>query len=165
MVSPSEPGEYSVELGNDALAPGTWTLAGSGGADVGSFNTSLQVAGPLFDVTDFGVQGTSFSQAQPLTMTWSCPDPNGQVGALVISANNADSLFGLIMCSAACGDGQVTIGSDLLRQLPLSSEGAAILTANFFSDLQSGRIQASGLDFGLFGYNVGESLVGVTLTQ
>ncbi len=71
----------------------------------------------------------------------------------------------LVMCSASCSDGQVTIGSNLLGQLPLSSEGAAFLTANFFSDLQSGRIEASGLDFGLFGYNVGEVLFGVTLTQ
>ena len=165
VIGPSQPGEYSMDLGIDALAPGTWTLAGSGGADVGAFNTTLEVAGPLFNVTSFGVQGTSFSQAQPPTINWNCPDPNGQVGVIVASANNKNLLFGTITCSAACGDSQVTIGSDLLGQLPVSSEGAAFLTANFFSDLQSGRIEASGLDFGLFGYNVGEILIGVTLTQ
>ena len=71
----------------------------------------------------------------------------------------------LVMCSASCSDGQITINSSVLSQLPVSSESAAFLTANFFSDLQSGRIEASGLDFGLFGYNVGEVLFGVTLTQ
>ena len=165
VIGPSEPGEYEMDLGVDALVPGTWTLAGSGGADVGAFNTTVEVPGPLFSVTDFGVQRGAFSQAQPLTMTWSCPDPKGQVGVLVASANEADLLFGLIMCSAACGDGQVTIGSDLLGQLPLNTTGTAFLTANFFSDLQSGRIEASGLDFGLFSYNVSESLIGVSVTQ
>ncbi len=165
VIGPSQPGEYSMDLGIDALAPGTWTLAGSGGADVGAFNTMVEVLSPLFSVTNFGVQGTSFSQSQPLTINWSCPDPNGTVGVFMASANAADSLFGVVMCSASCSDGQVTIGSDLLGQLPVSSEAAAFVTANFFSDLQSGRIEASGLDFGLFGYNVGESLFGVTLTQ
>ena len=83
----------------------------------------------------------------------------------MVSANAVDLLFGVVMCSASCSDGQVTIGSDLLGQVPVSSEGAALFTANFFSGLQSGRIEASGLDFGLFAYNVGESLFGVTLTQ
>ena len=165
VVGPSQPGEYSVELGNDALAPGTWTLAGSGGADIGAFNTMVEVVGPLFSVTDFGVQGTSFSRAQPLTISWSCPDPNGTVGVFLASADAVESLFGVVMCSASCSDGQVTISSALLGQLPLSSQGAAFLTANFFSDLQSGRIEASGLDFGLFGYSVGEGLIGVSLTQ
>ena len=165
VIGPSQPGEYSMDLGIDALAPGTWTLAGSGGADVGAFNTMVEVLSPLFSVTDFGVQGTSFSQSQPLTINWSCPDPNGTVGVFMVSANAVDLLFGVVMCSASCSDGQVTIGSDLLGQVPVSSEGAALLIANFFSDLQSGRIEASGLDFGLFGYNVGESLFGVTLTQ
>ena len=165
VIGPSQPGEYSVELGNDALVPGTWTLAGSGGADVGAFNTMVEVVGPLFSVTDFGVQGTSFSQAQPLTISWSCPDPNGTVGVFLAAADAVESLFGVVMCSASCSDGQVTIGSALLSQLPLSSQGAAFLTANFFSDLQSGRIEASGLDFGLFGYSVGEGLIGVSLTQ
>ena len=165
VIGPSEPGEYEMDLGVGALVPGTWTLAGSGGADVGAFNTMVEVVGPLFSVTDFGVQGTSFSRAQPLTISWSCPDPNGTVGVFMASANSGDSLFGVVMCSASCSDGQVTIGSNLLGQLPLSSESAAFLTANFFSDLQSGRIEASGLDFGLFGYNVGEGLIGVSLTQ
>ncbi len=164
-IGPSQPGEYSMDLGNNALAPGTWTLGGSGGADIGAFNTMVEVLSPLFSVTDFGVQGTSFSASQPLTINWTCPDPNGTVGVFMASANSAESLFGVVMCSASCSDGQVTIGSNLLGQLPLSSESAAFLTANFFSDLQSGRIEASGLDFGLFGYNVGESLFGVTLTQ
>ena len=165
VIGPSQPGEYSMDLGIDALAPGTWTLTGSGGADVGAFNTMVEVLSPLFSVTDFGVQGTSFRQSQPLTINWSCPDPNGTVGVFMVSANAVDSLLGVVMCSASCGDGQVTISSDLLGQLPVSSEGFAFLTANFFSDLQSGRIEASGLDFGLFGYNVGESLIGITLTQ
>ena len=58
VIGPSQPGEYELELGSDALAPGTWTLAGSGGADVGAFNTMVEVLSPLFSVTDFGVQGT-----------------------------------------------------------------------------------------------------------
>ena len=125
----------------------------------------VEVVGPLFSVTDFGLQGTSFSRAQPLTISWSCPDPNGTVGAFLASADAVESLFGVVMCSASCSDGQVAISSALLGQLPLSSQGAAFLTANFFSDLQSGRIEASGLDFGLFGYSVGEGLIGVSLTQ
>ncbi len=165
VIGPSQPGGYESELGNGALGPGIWTLSGSGGSDVGPFNTVLGAFGLLSSVTDFGVQGTSFSQAQPLTMTWSCLDLNGQVGVLVASVNDADLLFGVVMCSASCFDGQITINSSVLSQLPVSSEGATFLTANFFSDLQSGRIEASGLDFGLFGYNVGESLIGVTLTE
>ena len=165
VIGPSQPGEYESELGNGALGPGIWTLSGSGGSDVGPFNTVLGAFGLLSSVTDFGVQGTSFSQAQPLTMTWSCLDLNGQVGVLAASVNDADLLFGVVMCSASCSDGQITINSSVLSQLPVSSESAAFLTANFFSDLQSGRIKAFGLDFGLFGYNVGESLFGITLTE
>ncbi len=164
-IGPTTIGEYQVQLGNNVIAPGTWTLTGSGGADVGTFTASVTIP-TIFTVTNFGMPGGMFSQARPLQATWSCPDPNAQVGAILISLNQPQNLVGLALCSAACSAGQIVIPSNVLSQLPLSEPNGAALLLILQPDLaRSGRIQATGLDFGLFNYGIVEAGFGSTLTQ
>ncbi len=164
-IGPTTTGEYRLELGNNVVAPGTWTLTGSGGADVGPFTASLTLPG-IFTVTNFGMPGGTFSQGLPLQPTWSCPDPNAQVGAILNSVNRARNLAGVASCSAACSAGQIVIPSSVLSQLPLSGANEAALLLMLQPDLaRSGRIQATGLDFGLFRYAIIETGIRGTLTQ
>jgi uncharacterized protein (TIGR03437 family) len=155
-LAPRTPGVYADVLSQNALQPGTWTLSGAGGADVGSFTSTLTVPSPLFSVTDFGLQNGQIRQSAGLTMTWACPDPNGQVVATLMSFNDPQSLLGMAFCTFACSDRRGTMGADVLRQLPASSGDFGTMLAIAFGPGPSGMsaIKASGLTQGIFTYAI-----------
>lgn len=155
-LTAKEPGEYLLDLPSPGLAPGAWSLQ--------AFTSTLNIPGPLFTVTGFGLTAGEFRRSQPLRVTWTCPDRNGQVGVTVTSVDAEKFLFGVVSCCYACRDLQAAIGTDLLGQLPLSSQMGAGISAVFMPDLAgSGKIQATGIDFGESVYSVGASVSGATL--
>ena len=163
--APKTPGVYADVLSQNALQPGTWTLSGSGGADVGSFTSTLTVPSPLFSVSDFGLQNGQIKQSAGLTMTWACPDPNGQVVATLMSFNDPQSLLGMAFCTFACADRKGTMGADVLRQLPASSGDFGTMLAIAFGPGPSGMsaIKASGLTQGIFTYAIASAMMGAPL--
>jgi uncharacterized protein (TIGR03437 family) len=153
-VPASSLGVYTVApslTGNGpVIATGAWTVTGPGGKDVGPFTAKLNIA-QLFQVTNLGVTGSTFSQSQPLNFAWTCPDPSGQV-IISVDSKGASSHSGLI-CSAACSAGSYTIPSSLLKQLPVSQSGAATLFVAYFPSLNTtNSFTATGLTSGSFFY-------------
>lgn len=155
---------YSLVLGLNVVAPGTWTLSGSGGADVGAFGpVNLNIAG-LFNVTSFGFTGTTFSRSQSLNQTWTCPDPGGEVVSTVTSTDILKMLYGTAICTARCGAGSLTIPSSVLQQLPPSFAAGASVFITFIPDFtKTPQIRATGLDLGYFTYSDGASRSQLTL--
>jgi hypothetical protein len=158
-------GIYRYQLPASGLQPGTWTLSGSGGADVGSFTSTLTVPSPLFSVSDFGLQGGQIKQSAGLTSTWTCPDPNGQVIEELVSFNDPRSLVGVALCTFACPDRKGTMGSDVLRQLPVSSGDIGTMLNIWFAPGPTGMsaFKATGLTQGIFFYGISSTRIGAPL--
>lgn len=161
-IAPLTPGEYAQDT---PLAPGAYTLAGSGGSDVGSFTSSVTVAGPLFNVTSFGLVSGAMSQSRTTQVAWTCPDANAQVTLMLFSIDSQKSLYGSLVCTVQCSATQFTFSVEQMRQLPVSNEGGAgIFTFFLPSASGTGRIQASGLtEPGFFGYTITAGVVGASL--
>jgi len=163
--TPKTVGLYGDVLSQNALQPGAWTLSGSGGADVGSFTSALSVPSPLFNITDFGLQSGQIKQSAGFTVTWACPDPNGQVIETLMSFNDPQSLLGMAFCTFACSDRKGTMGADVLGQLPVSSGDFATMLSVSFAPGPTGisAIKASGLTQGIFTYAIASVMMGAPL--
>ncbi len=154
-------GTYSITPsftgGGFTITTGNWALRGTGGTganSVGAFGpVNLNIA-TLFTVTSFGFNATAFSQSQPLTMTWTCPDPSGEVIASISSVNTTTSIFGGAVCTASCSAGTLTVPVSILKQMPASTTGNAQILLFYTPAFQNApKITASGLDFGYFVYS------------
>lgn len=110
------------------LGKGTWTLTGSGGADVGSFTAKT-------DVPDDLVWTNSGNFASPprtdLTITWSGGNLNAQslvtvYGASVVVNPNDPSLSRgkQFFCNAPASAGKFVVPASVTSQLPSSNVGA-----------------------------------------
>jgi uncharacterized protein (TIGR03437 family) len=162
--APKTVGVYGDLLSQNALQPGSWALSGSGGSDVGAFTSTLSVPSPLFSVSDFGLQNGQFRQSAGLTITWACPDPSGQVIAMLMSFNDPQSLLGMALCTFACTGGRGTMGADVLRQLPTSSDFGTMLSIAFGPGPTGvSAIKATGLTQGIFTYSISSTLMGASL--
>jgi len=162
-------GEYGYELGQNVIqASGVWTLAGSGGPDVGHFTVTQTLPSLLFTMRDFGTPGGSgmFSQSSPLNLSWSCPDAGDPVGVSLASFNAGTKLMGMAFCSFSCGNGTGQVGADVLKQLPLSSQAAAIVSVAYTPNpAKIPAIKASGLTQGAFGLVITSTMSGLQLVQ
>jgi uncharacterized protein (TIGR03437 family) len=163
--TPKTVGVYGDVLSQNALQPGAWTLSGSGGADVGSFTSALSVPSPLFNITDFGLLNGQIKQSAGFTVTWACPDPNGQVIETLMSFNDPQQLVGMAFCTFPCPAGRGTMGADVLGQLPVSSGDFGTMLSVSFAPGPTGisAIKASGLTQGAFAYAIASVMMGAPL--
>ena len=120
--------------GSPTLAAGTYTVAGTGGADVGAFSASITLPGD-FVWTNQSSIANPIPRASPLTVTWT-----GAAGGLVtvlgaaltrISGTGASATFSALgfNCTAPASAGSFTVPSSILQQLPAVS--GDVLTASF----------------------------------
>jgi hypothetical protein len=133
------------------LNPGNFTLAGGGGADIGSFVASLVMPAAF---TWIGRDSLStVNRAAPLTLNWSGVAPGYSVfvaGGGVDLPANASTMF---LCLAKPGDTSLTIPSVVLANIPaahqrkLQSLGA--LYVGEWPLANPVAFSASGLDSGL----------------
>jgi uncharacterized protein (TIGR03437 family) len=117
---------------------GTFTFKGSGGADVGSFTSTITLANPLLTWTNQNAAAT-IDRAQGLTVTWSGGNPGTYViitGGTVVSPQ----VIGSYKCLAPVDAGQFTVPSYILSALPAGS-GSTLLQNNIYASLP-----ATGLD-------------------
>jgi hypothetical protein len=152
----TSPGNYGIPLslsgGSPTITTGKWTIAGPGGKDVGAFTASLTIP-QLFTVTSTGVAAGTFSQSQPLTPTWTCSDPTGQVIVAVSSGNTTTGITGGATCSAVCSAGSYTVPASVLKQLPVSTSGGAQITVFYLPSIAKvATFTAPGLNTGFFVY-------------
>jgi hypothetical protein len=127
-------------LPDDAIpqSGGTFTFKGSGGADVGSFTSTLTLANPLLTWTNQGAAAT-IDRAQELKVTWTGGNPGTYVLISGVSTSTSH-VTQSYKCLANAGDGQFTVPSYILSALP-AGNGGTLLQNNVYSPLS-----AAGLD-------------------
>ncbi len=128
----------SLAAGGIPSSGGTFTFSGSGGADVGSFTSTVTLSNPTFKWTNQSAV-TTVDRTQGLLVTWTGGNPGTYVdiGGTSTSTSGAIAGFG---CRAAVEAGQFTVPSYILMGLPAGSGGV-----NLQSDVFS-TFSAAGLD-------------------
>lgn len=134
----SGPGLYQYHFTN-GNPPGAYTLSGSGGKDVGSFQVSLNVPAPTLNVTNQAALAF-VTRAQGAAVTWTGGFTNGFVQ--VVGSGGAPAVK--FVCYAPTSAGQLSIPASILLAVP-PGPGTIIYTdANAVQ-----TISASGVDVGL----------------
>jgi len=118
--------------GNGSILPGTYTLNGAGGTDVGSFNNVSITVGPAFTLSP--ALPTTVTESAGLTLSWTGGNASDQV--LIIGASGAVTGTGAnsitssteFICTTTAGAKTFTVPASILTQLPTVT--AASITAN-----------------------------------
>jgi hypothetical protein len=128
----------SGATGSPTLAAGTYTVAGTGGADVGPFSASITLPGDFVWSNQSSIPNP-IPRASPLTVTWT-----GAAGGLVnvlgaaltrtggTSTNGIYSALGF-NCTAPASAGSFTVPSSILQQLPAVSGDATAASFGLLS--------------------------------
>jgi uncharacterized protein (TIGR03437 family) len=145
------------------LGPGSWTISGSGGADVGAFNAKIT----LPDNLDWTNRGNFSTVPQSdLTITWSGGNTSANpvltvfgnstiVNATDPSKSRAKSFY----CAAPASAGRIVVPAAIRQQLPSSTTAAGetafaslgITTggfATFTAPLSKGTLDAGSIAYG-----------------
>jgi uncharacterized protein (TIGR03437 family) len=138
------------------LDPGSYTISGPGGKDVGAFSTTLTLAPALVWANQ--AQVTSIDRNTPLTITWSGGDPSQTVAILGGSSNQKSKQSGSFYCFAPASAGSFVIPANIL--VDLQPTGSTIGTSDTIGMLAVGalpmsspqKFTASGLDSGMVFY-------------
>ena len=142
------------------LAPGNYTVAGTGGNDVGAINASIPVPASLTWTNRD--QTTTVSRSQPLTVNWS-GGPSGQ-GVSILGENsdlrtNSSAVF---YCVAPPGATSFTVPPQVLAFVPPSRPNPLDSTGIIFVISSSSvSLTAKGLDVGLASstYKTGKTVI------
>jgi hypothetical protein len=140
-------GAYNAVLAVGAIpqSGGTFTFRGAGGADVGSFTSTVELSNPLMNWTNQSAAGT-IDRSQGLTVTWTGGNPGSYVSisgtAGAGNSGGAGPAVGFT-CLAPAGDGRFTVPSYILLSLPTGAGGVEVQNILYSS------LSASGLDIGL----------------
>jgi uncharacterized protein (TIGR03437 family) len=161
--NPIIPSLYSSTLGGglDALFggtppapyldPGTYTISGTGGTDIGPFSASLTIPSPISWTNQDAI--SSIDRSAGVTFAWS----GGSDGQLVMLAGmasdtNSDATTGFV-CFVASNPGSFTVPTPVLANL--APTGDSSLGALMFGTVPAGAgstFTASGLDSGMAFY-------------
>ncbi len=137
-------GAYYSPLAAGAIPStgGTFIFKGSGGADVGSFTSTVTLTNPLMTWTN-QASFSSVDRTQPLTVTWSGGNPGSYVfiaGGSVATGNPAVKAD--FTCMAPVEAGQFTVPSYILLSLPAGNGSLNLQNAVF------APLTATGIDVG-----------------
>jgi uncharacterized protein (TIGR03437 family) len=132
------------------LNPGTFTVTGPGGPQVGGFTSSLSLGSSL-NWTNSSITDVTRSAGQ--VVTWTGGDANGTV-LIVGSATNSDTVGASFSCYANASAGTFTIPSQVLLALPVSAVVSGLSTGSLAVGQYSTPtpFSASGLDYAFLVY-------------
>jgi hypothetical protein len=158
--------------GQPTIVAGTYSVAGTGGADVGAFNTSIAVPG-TFTWTNQANLPDSIPRSSNLTITWT----GGGEGLVSITGISGSTLAGgstenpiidagVFACTAPASAGNFSVPSSVLQQLPAiaatSETGIGMLLVNAIPDPSKNQgvftapLTAGGsIDWGFISYSIG----------
>ena len=150
-------GPYSASLGGGLpgstaqplfLTPGTLTVSGSGGKDVGAFQTTLTLSAPLAWTNRDQI--SSIDRSAGVTVNWTGGDARSQIALIGGQSNDpsgtASSRF---LCAAAIADGHFTVPPFVLANLPPNtSMGSSALFLASMPNSLSATLTAPGIDRG-----------------
>ncbi len=130
------------------LDPGIFRIFGTGGADVGAFQTSVTIGTPVVWTNRDRI--TTVNRASNLSITWSGGDASKLVLIAGAGANSDTQAAAGFFCFVPAAPGSFTVPASMLGNLPASSSGSAV-GALVVGSLPSGNyptFTARGLDFG-----------------
>ncbi|MCC6537956.1 MAG: hypothetical protein IT162_10425 [Bryobacterales bacterium] len=142
------------------LDPGTYTVTGPGGADVGSFTARVTVPQPLTTNLD---SINSVGIGSPLTVTWNAA--GASANELIFIAGSSTTRNPVAGASFVCFErasaGTFTVPAEVTLAMPRSEtiEGAATGALTVISSpyTDANRFTASGLDIGTVTYSTAEA--------
>jgi len=123
---------------------GTFTFRGNGGADVGSFTTTVELSNPLLNWTNQSA-AAAVDRSQGLLVTWTGGNPGSYV-VITGSSGNGQVLPPIVSgftCLAPAADGRFTVPEYILLAMPAGPGGVQVQN-NIYS-----LFSAEGLDIGL----------------
>jgi uncharacterized protein (TIGR03437 family) len=144
---PTIRGAYNALLTAAAIpqSGGTFTFRGAGGADVGTFTSTVELSNPLMAWTNRSAAAT-IDKSQGLTVTWTGGNPGSYISisgnAVAANSGGAGPSAGFT-CLAPAADGRFTVPSYILLGLPAGPGGVAV------QNIIYSALSASGLDVGL----------------
>jgi uncharacterized protein (TIGR03437 family) len=158
--------------GAPTLAQGTYRMAGTGGADIGAFNASLDVPG-AFQWTNEGSLANPIPRSSNMNITWT----GGGSGLVTITGTAMAQAGGtetnpiydatIFSCIAQASAGSFSVPSSVLQQLPavssdITTGSMGSLTVMAVSDASKGQglftapLTAGGsIDQGYMSYAIG----------
>jgi uncharacterized protein (TIGR03437 family) len=146
-VLAGNPGQFSATLSaaGTYLSPGTYTITGTGGADIGGFSAAFTIpaAPTLYIPANFGTQPVTRSSG--MTVTWTGGASNAHVQIQLTNATDTTNTNGATaVCNVAANAGTFTIPPYALLSLP-----AGNLTGLQFQQQTAAAFTAKGLDLGV----------------
>lgn len=154
QVIPGVPAQASTLF----LEPGTYTVTGPGGPDVGTFNARLTVPQPLTTNLD---SITTVARGSALNVTWSGGAANEYIFISGFSARQNPTVGAVFTCTERASVGRFQVPSEVLLAMPPSDviSGAALgnLSVSSIPFNDATRFSASGLDLGFITYSTVES--------
>ena len=154
-------GQYSATLGGGGIpgmgggqpdyldAPGTYSVTGTGGADVGPISSSLTLPAVFTWLNQASV--SNVPRSQDLLVTWSGGTQGGVVTIMGVSSISTPLQAGVMfLCTAPVSAGQFTVPSVVLSALPVSEVQSGVPTGLLMlgTSTQPVRFTATGLDVG-----------------
>jgi hypothetical protein len=116
----------NISANGSFLVPGSYTVSGNGGADIGPFTarTTFPQLPNLTSPTD----NTSVTRSNGLTVTWTGGEPNGSVKIVVSSAfDNTFTTGRQAFCKTPAKAGTFTVPPYIMAALPAGSFGGIVL--------------------------------------
>ena len=136
------------------LNPGSYTMTGAGGSDVGPFSASFSIPQPL--TWNNRNQLNIVDRTQPLTISWTGGDTGQEIAVVGVGEDLPTNSSAVFKCIAMPGSSSLTVPPDLLanlpatRQNPLQSKAIIYLFNLAGTSIQ--KLNAKGLDQGSTGY-------------
>ena len=109
----------SAGIPNASIVPGTYTLKGVGGKDVGGFNAAVTLGTPL---TVTGGLPASITRSAGLTLNWTGGNSTDLVE--IFGSAGATSGTATFSCITTAGAGTFTVPASILNQLPAVTTAA-----------------------------------------
>jgi uncharacterized protein (TIGR03437 family) len=164
-VGINNPPPYFLNKNTLQFIPGTYTVSGTGGAQVGSFSSAVNIQAPVTWNNQNALAQTPISRAEDLTITWTGGQPGTVVDIVGIGYTAANGgiptssdTSAQFTCVAPVGAGQFTVPSFVLQSLP-STTGPSSFPLGFLLVGSSGPAQKvsptpSGLDAAYVFYRI-----------
>jgi hypothetical protein len=131
---------------------GAFTFKGTGGANVGSFNATVNFPNPLLNWTNESANAT-ISRAGGATVTWTGGAANTYVEIGGTSSSTSTGVSASFYCFAPQAAGQFTVPASILLSMPA---GSGTMTVE--NETPYATFTATGLDAGIaFGFS-GQSI-------
>ncbi len=153
LTEPSNSGNFDTLNANGTyLTPGSYTVTGTGGADIGPFSVNFTVL--AFPTVTSPANGATVTRSSGVNVSWTGGDPSGNLQIGISNQANGTSA----QCVVSSGPGTFTIPAYVMLALPTGG-----YTFSFASAWEYVPVIATGLDLGIFQYANDGVGFGITL--